>query len=87
MWPISFVRFKQSRIFKSKSSPRSRKKATDVATAAPTSLEEAQEALRRAQEDRLDVARSRGRTAEILKRLDALLAENHFAERIRGTWT
>jgi hypothetical protein len=49
----------------------------------PTDIAEAQEALRRAREARLEVAKMRGRTHNILRDLDSLMAKNHLATAVR----
>lgn len=52
-----------------------------------TDLAKAQRDLQRAQQERSEVRGMRSKTDENARRAKWLLAENHFAERIRGSWT
>ncbi|HKN43301.1 MAG TPA: hypothetical protein VJW23_05210 [Propionibacteriaceae bacterium] len=51
-----------------------------------TNLNEAQEALKRAQEDRAKVIGMRPQTEQNAKDARKLLHENHLAARIRESW-
>jgi hypothetical protein len=52
----------------------------------PTTLTEAEQALRRAQRERDEVKALRPKTQENAARARRLLHENHLAERIRRSW-
>lgn len=53
----------------------------------PTTLADAQQALQRAQMDRGRVLLMRTKTRQVTQRAEEILAENHFADRIRKSWT
>ncbi len=52
-----------------------------------TDLAKAQQDLQRAQQERAEVLGMRPKTEENARRAQRLLAENHFAARIRGSFS